>query len=77
MDDEGVVNSAVLLMALGEDTASEVFKHLGPKEVQRIGEAMAKLKTTTREKVDEVLDKFESEAGRNGSLVEDTDHRLF
>ena len=36
MDDEGVVNSAVLLMALGEDTASEVFKHLGPKEVQRI-----------------------------------------
>jgi flagellar motor switch protein FliG len=73
MDDEGVVNSAVLLMALGEDTASEVFKHLGPKEVQRIGEAMAKLKTTTREKVDEVLDKFESEAGRNGSLVEDTD----
>ena len=73
MDDEGVVNSAVLLMALGEDTASEVFKHLGPKEVQRIGEAMAKLKTTTREKVDEVLEKFESEAGRNGSLVEDTD----
>ncbi len=73
MDDEGVVNSAVLLMALGEDKASEVFKHLGPKEVQRIGEAMAKLKTTTREKVDEVLEKFESEAGRNGSLVEDTD----
>ncbi len=73
MDDEGVVNSAVLLMALGEDTASEVFKHLGQKEVQRIGEAMAKLKTTTREKVDEVLEKFESEAGRNGSLVEDTD----
>ncbi|HPA90340.1 MAG TPA: flagellar motor switch protein FliG [Quisquiliibacterium sp.] len=73
MDDEGVVNSAVLLMALGEDTASEVFKHLGPKEVQRIGEAMAKLKTTTREKVDAVLDKFHAEAGRNGSLVEDTD----
>lgn len=73
MDDEGVVNSAVLLMSLGEETASEVFKHLGPKEVQSIGEAMAKLKTTTRAKVDEVLTRFHADAGRNGALVEDTD----
>ncbi len=73
MDDEGVVNSAVLLMSLGEETASEVFKHLGPKEVQSIGEAMARLKTTTRAKVDEVLARFHADAGRNGALVDDTD----
>ena len=43
MSDDGVQNSAILLMSLGEEEAGEVFKHLGPREVQKLGEAMAKL----------------------------------
>lgn len=73
MNDEGLVNSAVLLLALGEDTAAEVFKHLSPKEVQRLGESMAQLKSTRREKVDEVLELFHAEAEQRSSLVGDTD----
>ncbi|MHB1592033.1 MAG: magnesium and cobalt transport protein CorA, partial [Sulfuricella sp.] len=43
MSEDGVQKSAILLMALGEEEAAEVFKHLSPKEVQRLGHAMAAL----------------------------------
>ena len=36
--------AAILLMSLGESTAAEVLKHMGPKEVQRLGTAMSQLK---------------------------------
>ena len=39
--DDGLEKSANLLIALGEDLAAEVLKHLGPREVQKIGHAMA------------------------------------
>ncbi|HMS80399.1 MAG TPA: flagellar motor switch protein FliG, partial [Burkholderiaceae bacterium] len=53
--------------------AAEVFKHLSPKEVQKIGETMTRLRTVPREKVGQVLDQFRDEAEANGSLVADTD----
>ncbi|RPH43737.1 MAG: flagellar motor switch protein FliG [Burkholderiales bacterium] len=73
MDDQGLERSAILLMTLGEDAASEVFKHLTPKEVQKIGEMMTRLRTVPKEKVGQVLDQFGAEAAANGSLVADTD----
>jgi flagellar motor switch protein FliG len=39
--DEGIEKSAMLLLSLGEDAAAEVLKHLGPREVQKLGHAMA------------------------------------
>ena len=62
MDNDGVSRSAVLLMSLGEDEAAEVLKHLAPREVQKIGRAMAELKAVPREEVQGVLDRFHSEA---------------
>ena len=41
MSDEGIQKAATLMLALGEDAAAEVMKHLGPREVQKIGAAMA------------------------------------
>jgi flagellar motor switch protein FliG len=38
---QGVEDAAILLMSLGEEEAGEVFKHLAPKEVQRLGETIA------------------------------------
>jgi flagellar motor switch protein FliG len=72
-EDQGVEDAAILLMSLGEEEAAEVFKHLAPKEVQRLGETIAKMKTVTRERVDGVLDKFTNVAGEHSSLVSDTD----
>jgi flagellar motor switch protein FliG len=73
MDEQGLERSAILLMSLGEEAASEVFKHLSPKEVQKIGEQMTRLRTVSHEKVGEVLDRFTAEASASGSLVPDTD----
>jgi flagellar motor switch protein FliG len=68
MDNDGIHRSAVLLMSLGEDEAAEVFKYLGPREVQKIGKAMAALSQVPREEVDSVLGKFCDEAGNQSNV---------
>ncbi|HEY9107640.1 MAG TPA: flagellar motor switch protein FliG [Roseateles sp.] len=73
MDDKGIENAAILLMSLGEEEASEVFKHLSPKEVQALGETIAKLKVIKRAQVEQVLDKFDAVAETHSTLVTDTD----
>ncbi len=50
--------AAILLLSLGEDHAAQVLKHMGPKEVQRIGLAMAAVKHVQRADVDGVVSKF-------------------
>jgi flagellar motor switch protein FliG len=73
MDDQGVEDAAILLMSLGEEEASEVFKHLQPKEVQKLGETIAKLKVISRSRVEEVLTRFDAVAETHSTLVNDTD----
>jgi len=73
MNEQGLADSAILLMALGEDAAAEVFRHLAPKEVQKLGEAMSRTRTTSRERLQSVLDRFEADAGGLSTLVDDTD----
>lgn len=72
-DTVGVEEAAILLMTVGEEQAAEVFKFLSPKEVQKLGEAMARLKTVPRDRVDEVIDKFNRSKDEQFSLVGDTD----
>ena len=71
-NDQGVEDAAILLMSLGEEEASEILKHLAPKEVQRLGETIAKMKAVPRQRVDSVIEKFESIAGTESMLVADT-----
>jgi flagellar motor switch protein FliG len=72
MDEGGLESAAILLMSLGEEEASEVFKHLAPKEVQRLGETIARMKAVTRERVDNVLISFEKVAANESMLVADS-----
>jgi flagellar motor switch protein FliG len=69
--DEGVEKSAILLLSLGEDEAAAVLKTLGPKEVQKLGHAMAALKTVPREKVEAVIDEFQEVAGKGAPVAVD------
>lgn len=66
--DEGIEKSAMLLLSLGEDEAAEVLKHLGPKEVQKLGHAMAQLKSVPREKIESVLDELEQRSAKGSPL---------
>ena len=72
-DNTGVDDAAILLMSLGEEEASEVFKHLKPKEVQRLGEAISKMKAIPRDRVTDVLDRFTALVGEQSLLVADND----
>ena len=68
MADEGINKSAILLMSLGEDNAAEVFKHLGPRDVQKISAAMASLKSVTRDQIKSVMGEFCEHAGGQATL---------
>ncbi|HEV2269970.1 MAG TPA: flagellar motor switch protein FliG [Steroidobacteraceae bacterium] len=54
----GTDRAAILLLTLGETEAAQVLKHMGAKEVQRIGSAMAKLANVSREEVHGVITEF-------------------
>lgn len=73
MDDEGLTNSAILLLSIGDEQAAEVFKFLSPKEVHKLGETMSRLKTVGREKVDVVIDTFTKDIESSSSLVSNKD----
>ena len=73
MDDTGLEHAAILLMAVGEEEAAAVFKYLSPKEVQKLGETMARLRTVPREKIDDVVGRFHAAKDTQYSLVRDTD----
>ena len=53
--------AAILLMSLGEVTAAEVLKHMGPKEVQRLGTSMSQLKNVQQFEVEVVISNFMEE----------------
>ena len=53
-----VDQAAILLMSLGETDAAEILKHMGPKEVQRIGGAMTQLQNVQQHEVQAVLGNF-------------------
>ncbi|MDD3481946.1 flagellar motor switch protein FliG [Azovibrio restrictus] len=72
-NDDGVEKSAILLISLGEDHAAEVLKLLGPREVQKLGHAMATLKSVPRAKVEAVLDEFHTTAAEQAAMHVDTD----
>lgn len=71
--EEGLENSAMLLIALGEDHAAEVLKHLGPREVQKLGHAMASIKSVPRAKIESVLDSFLKASKEQSEVHVDTD----
>jgi flagellar motor switch protein FliG len=73
MVETGIEDAAIMLMSMGEEEASEVFKHLLPKEVQRLGETIAKLKAVPRERYESVVENFLKLAEAEHLLVADSD----
>jgi flagellar motor switch protein FliG len=73
MVESGIEDAAIMLMSMGEEQASEVFKHLLPKEVQRLGETIAKLKAVPRERYESVVENFLKLAEAEHMLVADSD----
>jgi flagellar motor switch protein FliG len=64
----GVERAAILLLTLGESEAAEILKHLGAKDVQRLGRSMAELSNVSRDEVRGVLGEFTSAVEMQTSL---------
>jgi flagellar motor switch protein FliG len=76
MAEDGAVRAAIFMLALGEDEAAEVMKHLGPREVQKIGAVMAKLTSVEHEQVAEALNQFKAATEDKSSFGQDSDEYI-
>lgn len=76
MSDDGVMKSAVLMLAIGEDEAAEVMKYLTPKEVQKLGAAMATLNSVGREQVETTVNDFLTVADESSDFGLDSDEYI-
>lgn len=57
----GVRRSAILMLALDEDSAAEVFKFLGPKEIQQLSMEMADMDQVSHDDMRQVMLDFHRE----------------
>ncbi len=73
--DEGIEKSALLLLTLGPDEAAEVLKHLGPREVQKLGMAMASLPSQPRTRVEAVLGELDAHSDK-GAPIEANEEQI-
>jgi flagellar motor switch protein FliG len=64
----GPERAAILLMSLGENEAAQVLKHMGAKDVQRVGQAMAALANVSRDRVETVVTRFVTELDTQTSI---------
>lgn len=69
----GSERAAIFMMSLGEQSAAEVLKHMHPKEVQKVGTAMAALSDIPNASVNAVLGEFAAIVSGQSTLAVDTD----
>lgn len=72
----GTERAAILLLSLGEQEAAEVMKHMGAKDVQRIGSAMTQLQNVSRKELEQVLVEFTTTVEGQTSLGVGVDEYL-
>jgi flagellar motor switch protein FliG len=69
----GLERAAIFLLALGEQDAAEILRHMGPKEVQDLGMAMASMTRVTTNQMHEVMRNFVDMIQVQTSLGVDSD----
>ncbi|MCP4993893.1 MAG: flagellar motor switch protein FliG [Gammaproteobacteria bacterium] len=72
----GVDRAAILLLALGEGDAATILSHMGPKEVQELGLAMANLNNVSTEQMQTVMHSFVDSLRSQTALGLDSDEYI-
>ncbi|MBI1905623.1 MAG: flagellar motor switch protein FliG [Rhodocyclales bacterium] len=73
--DDGLEKAALLLLTLGSDEAAEVLKHLGPREVQKLGSSMASMSAQPRARVEELINELEAHC-EQGAPIEANEEQI-
>lgn len=76
MNRAGLEKSAVLLLALGEEAAAQVFRYMSPFEVGELGKTMREMGGLQREHVATVIDEYEEAASRQSGIGAGADEFL-
>jgi len=71
--ESSILKAAILMLALGEEGAAGVMKHVSPRDVQKLSSVMTTLRRVEQATVAETLRDFFSFAGEGASLNIDTD----
>lgn len=64
----GAQRAAIFLLGIGEEAATEVMRHLEPKEVQKVGAAMANLPNVSNDQLAGVIGDFSSALEQQNSI---------
>lgn len=72
----GVERAAILMLALGEKDAASILSHMGPKEVQELGLAMANMSNVSTGKMESVMHSFVDTLRGQTSLGVDSDQYI-
>ncbi len=72
----GVERAAILMLALGEKDAASILSHMGPKEVQELGLAMANMSNVSTRKMEAVMHSFVDTLHNQTSLGVDSDQYI-
>ena len=64
----GVERAAIFLLGVGETGAASIMKHMEPKEVQSVGEAMAGLSEVSNEQIASVVQEFSEKVSEVNSI---------
>lgn len=73
---DGIERAAILLLSMGEESASEVLKYLEPRQVQKVGMAMSAMSSVSRAKMQSVFMDFMSAIEEQTSLTVDSEEYL-
>lgn len=73
-EEDGLNKTAILMLALGHEEAAEVFKYLGPKDVQRLGTAMTEVGKVSREQIEAVLREFHDQTEGRINLADSDEY---
>jgi len=73
---KGVDRAAILLLAMGENDAATILSHMGPKEVQELGLAMATMEKVSTEQMESVMRSFVDTLRSETSLGIDSDEYI-
>src|SRR5580698_9429076 len=69
----GTERAAILLLTLGEQEAAQILRHMGAKDVQRVGVAMTRMQAVSRTDVERVLSEFTANVESQTSVGVGTD----
>jgi flagellar motor switch protein FliG len=64
----GIERAAILLLTLGEQEAAQILRHMGAKDVQRVGVAMTRMSGISRNDVEQVLREFTTQVDSQTSV---------